>query len=104
VESYVFRIFVAGESLRSQRAVGNLLALCAATVGDAADIEVVDVLSEPERAEADRIMATPTVLRLSPDPVCRVIGDLSDFALAGAALGLTFAPRAVHGNDEEPDD
>jgi hypothetical protein len=69
-----------------------------------ADVEVVDVLSEPERAEADRIMATPTVLRLSPDPVCRVIGDLSDFALAGAALGLTFAPRAVHGNDEEPDD
>ncbi len=87
-DSYSFRIFVTGESLRSQRAATNLHSLCAAALGDGFEIEVVDVLERPELAESERIIATPTVLRLSPPPSRRVVGDLSDFDLAAAALGL----------------
>ena len=92
-DSYSFRIYVAGESARSQHAVANLRSLCAAALGDGFEIEVVDVLERPDLAESERIIATPTVLRLSPPPSRRVIGDLSDFELAAAALGLVH-PRA----------
>ena len=86
--SYSFRIFVTGETLRSQRAAANLRSLCAAALGDGFEIEVVDVRERPELAEQERIIATPTVLRLSPPPLRRVVGDLSAFDLAAAALGL----------------
>lgn len=97
----MFRIFVAGDSLRSQRAVEDLRGLCKARVGDAAEIDVVDVLVQPQRAEEDRVMATPTVLRLSPPPARRVIGDLADFALAAAALGLMRDQATASGTDTE---
>lgn len=87
-ETYHFRIFVTGDSLRSQRAVENLRELCQVVVGRAAEIEVVDVLSSPERAEEEKVIATPTVLRLSPSPTRRIIGDLGDLDLAASALGL----------------
>ena len=86
--SYLFRIFVTGASPRSQRAATNLRTLCAAALGDRFEIDVVDVLERPELAERERIIATPTVLRLSPPPPRRVVGDLSDFDLAATALGL----------------
>jgi len=88
-DSYSFKIFVAGHSLRSQRAAANLRDLCVAALGDGFEIEVVDVLERPLLAEEERIIATPTVLRLSPPPALRVIGDLSDFELAAYALGLS---------------
>ena len=91
-DSYSFMIFVTGVSLRSQRAAANLRALCAAVLGDGFEIEVVDVLERPELAEKERIIATPTVIQLSPPPVRRVVGDLSDFELASAALGLVRPP------------
>lgn len=101
-EIYAFRIFVTGESLRSQRAVDNLRGLCAAAVGEAVDIEVVDVLISPERAEQERVIATPTVLRLSPAPARRVIGDLADFHLAAVALGLQRpGPPSTDGHHDD---
>ena len=89
----MFRIFVMGASLRSVRAVEHLRELSAAALGDAVEIEVVDVLASPERAEQEKIIATPTVLRLSPSPTRRVIGDLADLELAASALGLPGAPK-----------
>lgn len=87
-DSYSFRLFVTGASPRSQQAAANLRSLCAAALQHRFQIDVVDVLERPELAEEERIIATPTVLRLSPPPCRRVIGDLSDFDLAAAALGL----------------
>ena len=86
-----------GQSLRSQRAVANLRSLCAAALGDDFEIDVVDVREQPESAEENRIIATPTVLRLSPPPRRRVIGDLSDFDLAATALGLQDPTPAQRG-------
>jgi circadian clock protein KaiB len=87
-DTYLFRIYVAGQSLRSQRAVANLRTLCQAALVDQFSVEVIDVLDDPDRAELDRVIATPTVIRLTPPPIRRVIGDLSDHVVAARALGL----------------
>ena len=84
-----FRIYVAGATLGSQLAVANLRGLCEAALMDGFDVEVVDVLEDPDRATRDRVMATPTVIRLAPAPLRRVMGDLSDHEVAARAPGLT---------------
>jgi circadian clock protein KaiB len=87
-ENHRFVLYVTSNSSRSQRAAENLRGVCAAALGDRFQIEVVDVLEQPEAAESALVIATPTVMRLFPPPIRRVIGDLSDFALAASALGL----------------
>jgi circadian clock protein KaiB len=83
-----FRVFVAGASWRSQRVVDALHALC--ELHGIADhtVEVVDVLRDPTRAERDRVLAIPMVMRVAPEPVVRVVGDLSDGQVAAEVLGL----------------
>lgn len=86
--NYEFRLYVTDETGRSRRAAANLRALCEARLEGFYELEVVDVLDRPDLAEEDRIIATPTVIRLVPLPQRRVIGDLSDLSLAAAALDL----------------
>ncbi len=85
---YTFRLYVAGQTERSQAAEANLRALCDNHLGGSYELEVIDVVERPEVAEAERILATPTVVRLAPLPQRRVIGDLSDQPRAAAALGI----------------
>ena len=96
-EIYSFRLFVTGDSLSSQRAIANLRGLCAAALGEGFEMDVIDVLQRPELAEQERVIATPTVLRLSPPPPRRAIGDLSDFDLAAVALGLAHPQASTTG-------
>lgn len=86
--TYSYRIYVVGHRPSSRVAVANLRELCDARVFGDYELEVVDVLHEPERAEVARIMSTPTVLKLAPSPRRRVVGDLSNSDLAAAALDL----------------
>ena len=88
MSTYRFRLFVTGETGRSRQAAENLRELCEARVADLYELEVIDVLDHPELAEEDRIIATPTAIRLLPLPARRVIGDLSDLGLAATALDL----------------
>jgi len=88
VTGYSFRLYVTAETISSREAIRNLRELCDARLRDGYELEVIDVLERPEVAEKERIIATPTVVRLSPGPVQRVIGDLSDPGLAALALGL----------------
>jgi circadian clock protein KaiB len=84
-----FRVFVAGTSWRSQRVVRVLHELCQSHgVSDYA-VEIVDVLLDPSSAEPDRVLALPMVMRLAPEPVVRVVGDLSDAQVAADVLGLS---------------
>ncbi len=82
------RLYIAGSAPNSTIAQGNLRALCAELAGP--KIEIVDVLQEPGRALRDRIMVTPTLLKLGPLPKCRVVGNLSDTAHVLASLGVTI--------------
>lgn len=84
---YKFRLFVAGGTPNSAEALGNLTGLCEARLADH-EIEVVDVFREPGRALAEGIFMTPTLLRLEPAPVTRIVGTLSDTGVVCRALGL----------------
>ena len=85
---FKFRLFVAGGTQNSAQAVANLNAICRAHLPDRHHIEVVDVLREPKRALADGILMTPTLVRLAPTPVERIIGTLSQTQTVLRALGL----------------
>ena len=71
------RLFVAGDSPDSAIAIANLEALFPHGKGEV-EIEVVDVQRDPARAARDRIMLTPTLLKLSPSPACRILGNLKN--------------------------
>lgn len=78
VKQYSFRLYVAGTSGRSALALHNIRALCEELLAGHYSLEVVDLLKDPEKASADEIIAIPTLVRLRPKPVRRVLGDLSD--------------------------
>lgn len=93
MERYSFVLYVAGDSARSQQAFRNLSRLAQECCGTAYDIATVDVVADPDAAEAARILTTPTVVRSAPSPVRRATGDLSEPERVIAALGLPL-PRS----------
>jgi len=86
--SFSFRLYVAGDGQNSVRAMANLTALCDAQLPGRHEIEVVDVFGYPDRALVDRIVMTPTVIRVQPGPIRRVVGTLQATDDVAAALGL----------------
>ena len=87
--AFSFRLYVAGEAVNSAQALANLQALCRGHLAGRHCIEVVDVFREPERALADGIFMTPTLLRLAPSPVRKIVGTLSETATLIQALELS---------------
>jgi circadian clock protein KaiB len=81
------RLYVAGNSPNSLRAIANAKAICEEHFASGHDIEIVDLLAHPRRALADGVIVTPTLLKLLPLPVQRVIGDLSDTKQVRLVLG-----------------
>lgn len=81
-------VYVAGTTDRSTDAVRNLTGICERLFGSHYDIRVVDVLQDPDAAERQRIIATPTVVRRLPLPSRRIVGDLSDIAAVELHLDL----------------
>jgi circadian clock protein KaiB len=74
----VLRLYVAGSAPNSIRAIANATAICDEHFAARHTLEIVDLLNEPERAVADGIIVTPTLLKVSPPPAQRLIGTLSD--------------------------
>jgi circadian clock protein KaiB len=72
------RLYITGQAPNSVRAMANAKAICDAHYGVRYALEVVDLMEQPLRALADAIIVTPTLLRVSPLPARRVIGNLSD--------------------------
>ena len=81
------RLYVSGQALNSRAAIRNLESLRDSLEGAPA-VEVIDVRERPELAEEDRILATPTLVRRTPAPVRKIIGDLSDIERVEAGLEL----------------
>ena len=76
---YRFRLFVAGQTPLSMRVRDNFQRFVADPLGDRVDLDLVDLVQDPRRARTERIVATPTLVRLEPAPVVRLVGDLADF-------------------------
>lgn len=81
------RLYVAGNAPNSVHAVANAKALCSEHRANGYVLEIVDLMVHPLRALTDGIVVTPTLLKLSPRPVLRIIGTLSDKDAVLAALG-----------------
>ncbi|MET0997068.1 MAG: circadian clock KaiB family protein [Marmoricola sp.] len=77
-EVYDLRLYVAGQSPRSVRAMDNLRKVCDEHLAGRYRVEVVDLLVNPALARGDEIVAVPTLVRKLPEPIRKVIGDLSD--------------------------
>ena len=82
----VLRLYVAGESPSSRRAIANLEAICSHEFDNQCEVEVLDVLENAERALADGVLVTPTLIRITP-PRRTIVGDLSQRAKVLDALG-----------------
>lgn len=85
---YKFRLYVAGDALNSAQARANLAALCQTHLAGRHQIEIVDVFKEPQRALADAIFMTPTLVKLAPLPERTLVGTLSQTPTVLQALGL----------------
>jgi len=88
VNNYLFRLFIAGDSLRSRQAVANLRRLGEERLAGRYQLTVIDVMADPESAEASRVLTTPTLVKEAPAPPRRVTGDLTDAGQLIVALGL----------------
>lgn len=86
--NYTLRLFVAGSTRRSQQAIENLLRICAERMAGRYDLEVIDIYQQPELAVRYQVIAAPTLLKLAPAPVRRIIGDLSQTARVLRSLDL----------------
>lgn len=83
-----FRLFVAGDTFNSAQALRNLAALCNTHLPNRHQIEVVDVFVEPLRALAEGILMTPAVVKLSPEPIRKIIGTLGNAQIVLDALQI----------------
>lgn len=85
---YRLKLFVVGGTARAELTIANTRRFCEAEFPGRHELIVVDVVKQPEVAETEKILATPTLIKESPLPVRRIIGDLSDHAKVLAAMRL----------------
>ena len=90
LSKYILTLYVTGTSPRTKIAIENLNRICKQDLDGQYELEIVDVLENPQRAEDERILATPTLIKQLPPPLRRVIGDLSD--KDKVLLGLEVRP------------
>lgn len=88
-----FELFVAGDSARSKAAEANFRRLAAERLHDRYELSIVDVTTDPDRAEEERILTTPTLVKRGPGPVRRVTGDFGDFDTVMLALAINPSIR-----------
>lgn len=77
-EHFLLRLYVAGMTPRSLSAFSNLKRICEAHLDGRYEIEVIDLMETPQLAAGQQIIAVPTLVRVLPEPITRIIGDLSD--------------------------
>jgi len=84
------RLYVAGQTPKSLTAFANLKKLCEAHLAGRYTIEVVDLLKQPQLAAGDQIVAIPTLVRKLPEPLRKIVGDLSN--TERTLVGLQLRP------------
>ncbi|MCG8430789.1 MAG: circadian clock protein KaiB [Candidatus Omnitrophica bacterium] len=75
---YILKLYIAGQTANSLRAINNLEVVLKKELRGVYALEIIDILKNPQLAEDEKILATPTLSRVLPLPVRRIIGDLSD--------------------------
>ncbi|GIL14160.1 MAG: hypothetical protein BroJett038_28800 [Chloroflexota bacterium] len=88
MSNYLLKLYIAGRTPRTERAILTLQRLCEEYLKGRYELVIIDLLEKPHLAELDNVLATPTLIRELPLPRRRVIGDLSDTQRILSALGL----------------
>jgi len=86
---YILKLYVTNRTANSIKAIKNLKDILKNGLNDVCKLKVIDVLKNPQLAEEDKILATPTLTKVLPPPVRKIIGDLSDKKKVLSGLGLT---------------
>jgi len=89
------RLYVAGQTTRSLQAFANLKRICEEHLTGRYDIEIIDLLKNPQLAKGDQILAIPTLVRKLPQPVRKIIGDLSNTERVLVGLDLRARGKAM---------
>jgi circadian clock protein KaiB len=89
-ENWQLRLYVAGQTPKCMRAFANLKLICEEHLAEKYQIEIIDLLQNPQLAQGDQILAVPTLVRKLPVPVRKIIGDLSD--TERVLVGLDLRP------------
>ncbi len=84
------RLYIAGATPKSMAAVANLKKICEEHLPNKYDIELIDLLENPQLAAGDQILAIPTLVRKLPEPIKKIIGDLSN--TERVLVGLDLKP------------
>jgi circadian clock protein KaiB len=97
MNKFILKLYITGTTPNSERAIANLQRLCKEELDVQYEVIVIDVLENPQLAEDEKILATPTLIKVLPPPFRRVIGDLSD--TEKVLLGLDL--KSVHSERKE---
>ncbi len=92
-ERWDLRLYVAGQTTKAAAAFANLQRICEEHLAGRYTLEVIDLLKTPQLAQGDEILAVPTLVRRLPEPVRKIIGDLS--STERVLVGLQLRPRRV---------
>jgi circadian clock protein KaiB len=90
MNKFKLRLYVTGKTPKSERAIANLKEICEKELEGLYELEIIDVLEQPQLAEDEKILATPTLVKDLPPPLRRIIGDLSNSEKV--LLGLDLSP------------
>ncbi len=77
-ERYILRLYIAGQTPKSLLAIKNLTRICEELLSDRYQLEVIDLYQQPQLGQGDQIIAVPTLIKHLPEPMRRIIGDLSN--------------------------
>ena len=93
-EKWELRLYIAGQTPKSVLALQNITRYCEGHLKDHYSIEIVDLLRNPQLAEGDQIFAIPTLVRKFPEPLRKIIGDLSN--KERVLVGLNIRPVIIN--------
>jgi circadian clock protein KaiB len=96
------RLYVAGQTPKSLAALSNLKRICAEHLDGVYDLEVIDLMKNPQLAAGDQILAIPTLVRNLPHPIRKIIGDLSNVDRVLVGMDLRGTPRVPEGKISPP--
>jgi circadian clock protein KaiB len=101
IEMWELRLYIAGQTPKSVLALKNITKYCNEHLAGKYTIEIVDLLKNPQLAEGDQIFAIPTLVRKFPEPLRKIIGDLSNEEKVLVGLNIRPVALKMHNNGKE---
>lgn len=91
MNKYLLKLYVTGNTPISQRAIAKLYQICESKLPGQYELQIIDILENPQIAEEQKILVTPTLIKEVPPPIQRIIGDMSNTKTV--LLGLNISPK-----------